>query len=259
MELGPPDESGRRRPVKKEGVLFDVETDSILTAIGEIPLFEYLGDSVTTESGLVVVDDELRADKVVGGKAKIFAGGDIINVPHTAVHAVSTGKKAAIAMDCDRKGSDFAQVLRDIGIGDGPAMSFSCYMGWAPVNPVKHNRRKVVDSEKIVYDYLRKVPSVEKEDQNAATRKASFNSYTKTFTAEEARREADRCIHCGRCIECDNCLVLCPDMSVLVRGNDLFGYNVDYDYCKGCGVCFTECPRYAITMVDEETPVEIES
>ncbi len=40
MELGPTDESGRRRPVKKQGALFDVEADSILTAIGEVAAFD---------------------------------------------------------------------------------------------------------------------------------------------------------------------------------------------------------------------------
>jgi Pyruvate/2-oxoacid:ferredoxin oxidoreductase delta subunit len=45
-------------------------------------------------------------------------------------------------------------------------------------------------------------------------------------------------------------------VSVLPGGEDRFGYAFDYDYCKGCGICFAECPRYAITMVDEETPIE---
>ncbi|MBW2596538.1 MAG: 4Fe-4S binding protein, partial [Deltaproteobacteria bacterium] len=44
----------------------------------------------------------------------------------------------------------------------------------------------------------------------------------------------------------------CPDMSVLPKGDGHFGYEFDYDYCKGCGICFTECPRHAIVMVSEE-------
>ena len=256
MELGPTDESGRRRPVRKEDALFEVATDSILTAIGEIPIFDYLMDIVKTENRVVEIDEGMEVHTVDDGRAKIFAGGDIIDMPHTVVHALAAGKKAAIAMDCDHKGVDFSKVLKEIAIGDGQAISFSQYMGWAPVNQVRQNNAQVIDSEKIVYDYFMKAPRVEKQVLDAGIRKGSFHAYDKTFDEDQAQREASRCMHCGRCTECDNCLIFCPDISVLVRGEGHFGYAIDYDYCKGCGICFTECPRNAITMIDEETPVE---
>ena len=258
MELGPPDASGRKRPVKKPGALFDVETDSILTAIGELPVFDYLSDMVAVQDRVVAVDDALQARSEGHGKAKIFAGGDIVNIPHTVVHAVASGKRAAVAMDCDRIGRSFGDALKEITIGQGPAISFSAYMGWKPVNPVRQNLHVVVDSEKIVYDYFRKAPPVDKKTQPGHLRKTSFEAYTQSFKNREAQEEAARCMHCGRCTECDNCLILCPDISVLVKGGGRFGYAFDYDYCKGCGVCFTECPRHAITMIDEETPLEEE-
>jgi len=258
MELGPPDESGRRRPVKKEGALFEVETDSILIAIGEIPAFDFLKDVVKTENNLVVVNEGMQVETIDDGRAKIFGGGDIIDLPHTVVHAVAAGKKAAIAMDCDRKGADFSEVFQKIATGDGRALSFSKYMGWMPVNPVRQNNTKVVDSEKIVYDYFMKAPQVEKQVLDAGVRKGSFDTYCKTFDEDQAQREAARCMHCGRCTECDNCLIFCPDVSVLVRGEGQFGYAIDYDYCKGCGICFTECPRNAITMIDEEIPIQVD-
>jgi len=258
MELGPPDESGRSRPVKKEGALFEVETDSILTAIGERPAFDYLKDVVETEDNLVVLNEGMQVKTVDVYEAKIFAGGDIVDLPHTVVHAVAAGKKAAIVMDCDRKGTDFSEVFEKIAIGDGRALSFSKYMGWSPINPVRQNIKKVVDSEKIVYDYFMKAPGVEKQVLDAGVRRGSFDAYCKTFDEDQAQREAARCMHCGRCTECDNCLVLCPDVSVLVRGDGQFGYAIDYDYCKGCGICFTECPRNAITMMDEETPIQVD-
>jgi 2-oxoacid:acceptor oxidoreductase delta subunit (pyruvate/2-ketoisovalerate family) len=258
MELGVPDESGRRRPVKKGGSLFEVKTDSILTAIGEIPTFDYLEDIVKTKNNVIVVNEGLQVSPMGDGKAKIFAGGDIIDLPHTVVHAVAAGKKASIVMDCDRRGLDFTDVFENISIGDGRALSFSKYMGWAPVNPVFQNLEKVVDSEKIVYDYFMKAPRVERQVLEAGLRKRSFDAYRETFNGEQARREAERCMHCGRCTECDNCLIFCPDVSVLVRGQGEFGYAIDYDYCKGCGICFMECPRNAITMMDEEIPIQTE-
>jgi 2-oxoacid:acceptor oxidoreductase delta subunit (pyruvate/2-ketoisovalerate family) len=256
MELGPAGEGGRRRPVKRDGALFDLEADSILTAIGEVPVFDYLNGIVKTVKGVIAVNAGLKVDIQNDGKARIFAGGDMIDIPRTVVHAVASGKKAAIAMDCDRRGVDFADVLEEIAIGDGPAISFSKYMGWKPVNPVRQNNRVVVDSKKIVYDYFGKAPQVEKKIQGADVRKGSFEAYSSTFTEDKVQHETARCMHCGRCTECDNCLIFCPDISILIKGNGDFGYSIDYDYCKGCGICFMECPRHAMTMINEEIQVE---
>jgi 2-oxoacid:acceptor oxidoreductase delta subunit (pyruvate/2-ketoisovalerate family) len=258
MQLGPADESGRRRPIKKNGDLFEVSADSIISAIGEKPIFDYLKGMLKTKNGCIVVKDNLMAHADDGRRAKVFAGGDIIDVAHTVVHAVASGKKAAIAMDCHRIGSDFDHVLEKILIGDGPAISFSAYKGWKPVNPVNQNQRWVLRSENIIYDYFKTKPRVQPEVQAADTRKHTFNIYKNTLRIETAKREVSRCMHCGRCTECDNCIIFCPDMSVLVKGKDRFGYRVDYDYCKGCGICFMECPRHAITMIDEEVPLKEE-
>lgn len=258
MELGPADESGRRRPVKRAGALFDIKTDSIISAIGEKPDFGYLKAALKTENDCVFVRDNLSTPAKKGPLAQVFAGGDIIDIAHTVVHAVASGKKAAIAMDCHRNGSNFSEVLEKILIGDGPAISFSAYRGWKPVNPVAQNHRWVLGSENIVYDYFKKASRVHPAIQDADTRKQSFNPYRNTFDSDAANRETLRCLHCGRCTECDNCLIFCPDMSVLVKGKNRFGYAIDYDYCKGCGICFTECPRHAITMIDEDIPPQEE-
>ncbi|MCP4689989.1 MAG: 4Fe-4S dicluster domain-containing protein, partial [Desulfobacterales bacterium] len=242
-----------RRPEKKEGALFEMEADAVLTAIGEAPDLDYLEGAVKIERGMARVDHGLKALDEKEGGAKIFAGGDMIASPRTAAHAVAAGKKAAIAMDCDRKSLDIARVFSDIAAGDGPALSFSAYMGWRPATPAAQNPGKVVDRDRIVYDYFRKTPAARVEPRDPATRKQTFREYRRAFTEEEALVEAGRCMHCGRCTECDNCLIFCPDMSVLPHDDGRFGYTIDYDYCKGCGICHTECPRDAITMIDEET------
>ena len=60
-----------------------------------------------------------------------------------------------------------------------------------------------------------------------------------------------RCMSCGNCFECDNCYGVCPDNAVIKLGpGKRFKFN--FDYCKGCGVCATECPCGAIRMVPEE-------
>ncbi|MBN2488390.1 MAG: 4Fe-4S binding protein [Methanosarcinaceae archaeon] len=54
----------------------------------------------------------------------------------------------------------------------------------------------------------------------------------------------------NKCIKCKLCELLCPDMSVLPRDDGFF--EIDYDFCKGCGICANECPKDAIEMVLEE-------
>lgn len=51
-----------------------------------------------------------------------------------------------------------------------------------------------------------------------------------------------------KCTNCLICWVYCPDAAIL-RGPKTIEFN--YDYCKGCGICATECPLKAITMTEE--------
>jgi NADPH-dependent glutamate synthase beta subunit-like oxidoreductase/ferredoxin len=74
------------------------------------------------------------------------------------------------------------------------------------------------------------------------------------LTALQVAAEARRCFSCGNCLACDNCWTLCPDSAVLKTRElaaDGSHYAFDYDYCKGCGLCATECPCGYIKMVPE--------
>ena len=62
----------------------------------------------------------------------------------------------------------------------------------------------------------------------------------------EGPLEAHRCFSCGHCTRCDTCLVYCPEGVVRRRDG---AYDVDYAFCKGCGICVNECPREAMEMV----------
>ena len=58
--------------------------------------------------------------------------------------------------------------------------------------------------------------------------------------------EARRCLSCGNCFSCDNCYGVCPDNAVLklseAAAANVNGYEIDLDFCKGCGMCVSECP-----------------
>jgi formate dehydrogenase beta subunit len=61
--------------------------------------------------------------------------------------------------------------------------------------------------------------------------------------------EAKRCFSCGTCNKCGNCWLFCPDMAIRERET---GYEIDFDYCKGCLMCVQECPTKAMGFTKEE-------
>ena len=52
-----------------------------------------------------------------------------------------------------------------------------------------------------------------------------------------------------KCVNCMLCWVFCPDSCILVKEEKMVG--VDYDHCKGCGICAHECPTNALEMKPE--------
>ncbi len=54
----------------------------------------------------------------------------------------------------------------------------------------------------------------------------------------------------AKCTNCLICWIFCPEPAVIKAPQGLI--EIDYDHCKGCGICAEECPRKAISMVDEE-------
>jgi 2-oxoacid:acceptor oxidoreductase delta subunit (pyruvate/2-ketoisovalerate family) len=82
-------------------------------------------------------------------------------------------------------------------------------------------------------------------------RQSTFEEVVGSFDEVTAQFEARRCLSCGNCFECDNCYGVCPDNAVMKLGPGQ-RYAFNYDYCKGCGLCVTECPCGAIRTVPEE-------
>jgi len=66
---------------------------------------------------------------------------------------------------------------------------------------------------------------------------SDFNTYTATVASWRVLKPVyNRDI----CIDCQNCWVWCPDTSIISRDKQMLG--IDYDHCKGCGVCVEVCP-----------------
>lgn len=98
MELGEPDESGRRRPIVKPGSEFTIEVDVAIVALGTTPnplIAQTTEGLETTRWGTVVADE--TAGKTV--KTGVWAGGDIVTGAATVISAMGAGKRAAASID----------------------------------------------------------------------------------------------------------------------------------------------------------------
>ncbi len=98
MELGEPDESGRRRPIVKPGSEFTIDVDMAIAALGTRPnplIAQTPPGLETTKWGTVVTDEATGKTK----KPKVWAGGDISTGAATVISAMGAGRRAARSMD----------------------------------------------------------------------------------------------------------------------------------------------------------------
>jgi len=98
MELGAPDDSGRRRPVPVEGSEFTMELDTVIVAIGNKPnplIPQTMPELEMTRWGTIVVDENTMQTSVPG----VYAGGDIVSGAATVILAMGQGRIAAASID----------------------------------------------------------------------------------------------------------------------------------------------------------------
>ena len=98
MELGEPDESGRRRPIPIQGSEFDMDVDMVVMALGTRPnplVFNDAGGLERTKWGTVVADQETGRTT----KPRVWAGGDVVTGAATVISAMGAGKSAAADID----------------------------------------------------------------------------------------------------------------------------------------------------------------
>lgn len=214
------DEHGAVTPRLSPGTEFEVPCDTILVAIGQVQLLDWL-PADCTEHGLVKADDYGR---LAHPRGTVFTGGDVMRGPSMVVDALGDGKRAA--RDIDRVLS--AEPLR-------------------PEDPVE-----VMPYERLNTAYFRPAPRTEPPLAPAAARRTSqVTEVTLAYSREQALAEADRCMSCGVCNGCDNCYIVCPDVSVLRDARQNGHYSIRTHYCKGCLVCVQECPTGCLERVPE--------
>jgi NADPH-dependent glutamate synthase beta subunit-like oxidoreductase len=216
MKLGELDASGRRRPVPIEGSEFTLQADSVLKAAGEEPDLSFCADCLETSSGIVMNNPQGLLKR-----AGIFLGGDARSGPSTVIQAIASGKDAARAIQG--------------------------YLEQGPKPPMTKLDEALFERLNLAYFGLQ--PRAQVASLSVAERISDFSEIKEPLSSDQALAEAMRCFSCGVCNFCDNCRVFCPDVAVS-RANG--SYEINLDYCKGCGICAEECPRAVISLREEE-------
>lgn len=212
------DESGFPQPT---GEFEELAADSVVLALGQVSDLSLLADVPNIQ----VADDvvQVGADLMTGYPG-IFAGGDMIPAERTATVAVGHGKQAARSIDAWLRGETFKRP-------DRPA---------------------VATYERLNTWYYSDALASLRPRLHAARRTSTFDEVVGGLDESTALFEARRCLSCGNCFECDNCYGVCPDNAVIKLGAG-DRYEINLDYCKGCGICVAECPCGAIEMRPERT------
>jgi NADPH-dependent glutamate synthase beta subunit-like oxidoreductase len=213
MEL---DASGFPQPT---GQMETLEADSLVLALGQDVDLSLLNGvpGLEIKDGVVQVSTNMMT-----GRAGIFAGGDMVPSERTVTVAIGHGKKAARNIDAWLRGTTYEP---------------------AP----KH---EIATFDKLNPWYYEDAPKTVQPTLDVIRRQSTFDEVVGGLDESNALFEARRCLSCGNCFECDNCYGVCPDNAVIKLGpGNRFKFNLDY--CKGCGICVSECPCGAITMIPE--------
>jgi 2-oxoacid:acceptor oxidoreductase delta subunit (pyruvate/2-ketoisovalerate family) len=205
------DENGFPQPT---GEFETIEADSLVLALGQDVDLSLLANvpGMALRDGMVQVDRNMMT-----AHPGIFAGGDMIPADRTVTVAIGHGKKAARNIDAWLRGTSYAP-------------------------PPKH---EIATFDKLNTWYYADAPKTVQPVLDIIRRQSTFEEVLGGLDESNALLEARRCLSCGNCFECDNCYGVCPDNAVIKLGPGK-RFEINYDYCKGCGICVAECPCGAI-------------
>jgi putative selenate reductase len=237
MRLGEPDASGRPRPIPIDGSEEQLPADTIVTAISQDTILDFLGDlePCVTKGGRLVVNPTTRETSVPG----LFAGGDAVRGPDSIIEAIADGRFAA------------EEIARRHGIQPVPEPTLA---------------KGVTTRDTMARKSCQVAPQTVPTLPVAA--RGGFAEVLGSFGPEAAAAEAARCLDCDDV--CSLCVTVCPNRANLayamtpvklslpvltVRSGRLVAigskpFAVDQavqivnvaDFCNDCGNCTTFCP-----------------
>jgi len=229
MKLGRPDASGRARPEPILGSEFDIPCDTLIAAIGQYLDQSCLeGTSVQlTKRNYVQVDEKTLETSLKG----VFAGGDCISGPATAIEAIASGRRAAHSIN---------QYLASIK-PHGEEEAFC----------IKKGKLDEIDPKE--YAQVERIPRGKMPELALEERRGNFAETQVGFTEDMIERECQRCLSCG-CQEIFECRLRDYAIEYRIDGEHFQGrrqqYTIDdaHPYiirdpnkCILCGGCVRIC------------------
>jgi NADH-quinone oxidoreductase subunit F len=173
MQLGEPDDSGRRRPVPVEGSESSVEADTVVAAVGQAPDMSFLpADSALerTRWETLNVDSNTLSTNIPG----VFGGGDFVTGPGMVIDAIAAGRRGAMAIDKYFRKDDSPVRMYDL--------------------KTEVFREPVPEQEE--EEEWKPEPRADMPILSAEERKGSFEEIEIGYSEERAIVEAKRCLRC---------------------------------------------------------------
>ncbi len=230
MELGESDASGRPRPIKIEGSEFEIQVDSVISAIGQRVELDFFPEK----------DLHSDPDTLETQLPNVFAGGDAVRGASTLIKAIGDGKR--VAKSIRRRASVQFELPAD-----------------------KTDRNPDVNTLQIAQAYRVYGPEV---PEISPDQRLDFEMVIQTLDEKSAQQEARRCLQCD--VLCNICTTVCPNRAnigfhmapieftvqqVVGCGKEGRIENVEKvrvaqkfqiinlgDFCNECGNCATFCP-----------------
>ncbi len=212
MELGEPDDSGRRRPQPVEGSEFEMPCTAVISAVSQKPDYEGM-DQFSNKWGWIDVNENFETSE-----KGVFAAGDAASELGLVTEAVGNGRKAAMNIISYIRGEEYK----------------------------KEDAGKVVYHDKMMLDWYKPLERNEFTTLPVEERR-SWKEVNQTLTDEQAIAEGTRCMSCGACFDCENCWMYCQDNAVIKNGPK--DYEFKLENCIGCKKCAENCPCYYIDML----------
>ena len=216
MELGEPDDSGRRRPVPIEGSEFEIPASTVIPAISQAPDFTGL-ESLIEGRDWIKVDEDGKSTKVEG----VYAGGDAVNLALVTT-AIGQGRRAAEAIDRKLRGEE------KVAPGEMP----------------------VVKTDRLRLDHYEKSDPAPAAKLSPEERlKGLETEVAVPLSQEQVIVETQRCMSCGYCFDCEKCWLFCQDQAINKPMEKGVIYSFKMENCTGCKKCAEECPCGFIDML----------
>ncbi|MBQ9891176.1 MAG: FAD-dependent oxidoreductase [Firmicutes bacterium] len=275
MELGEPDDSGRRKPVPVEGKFEILELDSVISAIGQRVDPKGMDGVELNKRGIIAADESSFRTNL----PNVFAVGDATNRGASiAIEAIGEGQKAAKVIDSFLRGREVPYSMPFVSKRDPKDIDFSQWESY---------------------------PRAKMPARDASVRKGDFLEVNKGFDPDDAVKEALRCLECGchdykdcelihfaqlepvlhperfagekhpcfteqklvciernqgKCISCNLCVRICDEevgkgvLGLVGRGfttviKPEFNDQKVLEFCKDCKKCAENCPTGALKIL----------